>query len=231
LKKEIIHNPAIKILLIILAIALVTPVLVKTIFYWDGLKNQHSWLPILVWSGCVFLQVILLLSLFTERTINSCSKPRSLKKAGINALLVIVALVITIGSILSSALLPAGAEIFLHGFDKWIKKNVDTVSIQNWLETAGEQYFNKSYSIKEGFPQELPEFIVRLHQSYISFNESELDGSKVIMLSWGGGMSHWGVVVGNPEMKMPSEGKIEIHEGFVRFQKPVKAGVYIFDEG
>lgn len=133
---------------------------------------------------------------------------------------------------------PAGAEIFLRGFEKWVERNVDTDAIQEWIITAPEGYWAdpcdidwRFYGAEEELPKGLPQCFAEFKRQYVIFQRSELDGSRIIRFEWGGAMGHWGMVVGNPEMKMPSERKVEISEGFVRFQKPVKAGVYIYDEG
>lgn len=131
-----------------------------------------------------------------------------------------------------------GAVTFLRGFEKWAVRNVDTGAIQEWLVRAPESYwgdpcepYGKFYWMGEELPKELPSCFTEFKPQHVIFERSELDGSRIVRFGWGGAMSHWGVVVGNPEMKMPSERKIETSEGLVHFQKPIKAGVYIFDEG
>jgi hypothetical protein len=133
---------------------------------------------------------------------------------------------------------PCGAQIFLKGFEKWVTKQVDTESIQTWISSADEKYwqsqvcyYGPDYLAEERFPKELADFLKDFEVKYIYFERSNLDNSKTIHFEWGGGMFHWSLVIGDPNMMMP-EKEIEWFSDYdVEYRRILKPGVYIFSRG
>jgi len=120
---------------------------------------------------------------------------------------------------------------FLRGFEQWVLREVDADAIQQWLATEGHSYANRQYNIREGFPKELPDFLVRFKPKFISFRNSMSEGGPCVEFGWGGGLASWGLIIGSPDMPMPKEGAINLTESETEFRRPVKPGVYVVDRG
>lgn len=127
----------------------------------------------------------------------------------------------------------------LRGFDKWVLRNVNSEAIQEWIIDANESFwfsevsenFDNCYIAREGFPEELPDFLVGFKPCRICFEKSNLDGSKMVEYSWGGGMFHWNLIIGEPNMAMPEKEIEKIQEGLWQYRKIVKPGVYVYTNG
>ena len=131
-----------------------------------------------------------------------------------------------------------GAMTFLRGFEKWAERNVDTGAIQEWIVRAPESYWGdpcelngKSYRAEEMQPKELPQCFTGFKWKYVIFQWSELDGSKMVRFGWGGGMFHWDLVVGDPNMKMPELTEEWYFNSEVEFRRMLKPGVYVCTRG
>jgi hypothetical protein len=128
-----------------------------------------------------------------------------------------------------------GAMTFLRGFEKWANRNVDTDAVQDWIVKAPESYWGdpcepdwKFYQAEEELPKGLPQCFTKFKRQYVIFQRSELDGSRIVRFEWGGGMFHWSLVVGNPDMKMPKLMEERYSDYDVEFRRILKPGVYVY---
>jgi hypothetical protein len=131
-----------------------------------------------------------------------------------------------------------GAMTFLRGFEKWAERNVDTGAIQEWIVRAPESYWGdpcepngKFYRAEEELPKELPKCFTEFKRQYVIFERSELDGSRIVRFGWGGGMFHWNLVVGDPNMKIPELTEEWYSDYEVEFRRMLKPGVYVYTRG
>lgn len=125
----------------------------------------------------------------------------------------------------------AGAVKFLRGYEKWVQKEVDIASIQEWLISLDTAYSGKFYFEAEDFPEELPTVVTNLKPYHISF--SDFDGEqRSVKFEWGSAMGHWGIIIGLPGMETPKEEDLIKHsESEWEYRRPIQSGVYIFDRG
>lgn len=195
--------------------------------YFDGLRNDPSFLPIFLFAGYELLKLVLLIGAAVVLIVSVCYGKLHLNKDKIVAILFLCALITFLGY---WYVRPPGAVIYLQGLKKWVERKVDTNAIQNWLLTADSKYWDQRLvcDIRKGFPAELPDSLVGFDPKFIWFEHSEFDGSKTIKFSWGGGLAHWGFVVGEPGMKMPGRGKVDMSDSDIEFRRIVKGGVYVF---
>jgi hypothetical protein len=130
-----------------------------------------------------------------------------------------------------------GAMTFLRGFERWTERNVDTIAIQRWMADANDNYwdsrhwYGKSYPAKEVIPEEFPDFLKDFNPQYLWLERSELDGTKIIRFEWGGALGHWGIVIGDPSMKMPELTEESYSKSVVEFRRILKPGVYVYGRG
>ena len=127
---------------------------------------------------------------------------------------------------------------FLRGFERWADRNVNTGAIQEWLVAAPESYWGdpcepdgRFYTSRDELPKGLPQCFTEFEQQYIAFERSELDGSRTIRFTWGGGMFHWSLVVGDPNMKMPELTEEWYDDYDVEFRRILGPGVYVCSRG
>ena len=124
---------------------------------------------------------------------------------------------------------------FLKGYEKWVTKNIDINSVQNWLESGeADKYIieRDSNNYFEDSRDNLPDFITSQDPSYIFFNGQDTERGKSIELEWGGGMEHWGIVIGLPSSNSQQEGiNREQYSSYTEHRHPIQTGVYIFNGG
>jgi hypothetical protein len=147
------------------------------------------------------------------------------------SILSIVILVIVVAApFIALSITTPGAKIFIQGYKSWVMENFDVDLIQDWIAKAPDYYWNErkicSYEAK---PDGFPPCSKDCEFQYVSFEHSDLDSSKVIRLEYGGGMSHWGIVVGPPEMKMPDKTEYRTNRSSVEFRKVIKPGAYVYN--
>jgi hypothetical protein len=130
-----------------------------------------------------------------------------------------------------------GAVTYLKGFERWVTRNVDTDAIQQWI-LVNECYWPDPkrqdegfYGLGKGIPDDLPECFTGFRRQYIYFKYSELDHSRVVGFEWGGPMSHWGIIIGPPNMKMPELMEEWYDDYDVVFRRILKPGVYVYSRG
>lgn len=139
---------------------------------------------------------------------------------------------------ISPAFVESPTVTFLRGFEGWVNRNVDTDAVQKWIAT-NESYWptsddenGKFYDTRrEELPDELPGCFRKFKIQSVYFKRSELGSSRIVEFRWGGGMWHWGVVIGDPNMVMPESGWEEISDGFWKYRRVIKAHVYIYSDG
>ena len=144
----------------------------------------------------------------------------------------ILSILIFIGSwILPFICLPPGAVFFLKGYEKWVSKNVDIKAIQTWLLSGeADKYIGQIYA--GNFPDDLPDFMTDFDPKSIFFHGEESERGKSVKFEWGGGLGHWGIVVGSPTTKTKQKGMIgEPGSPYVEHRRPIIPGVYIFYGG
>jgi hypothetical protein len=127
---------------------------------------------------------------------------------------------------------PGGPGTFFKGFETWVNKNVDSNSIQAWIKTADEKYWQTEVcyvpSVEKPVPEELPAFLKNINFRCLKFQRSELDGSKILHFMWGGVFFHWNLIIGDSKMKMPVKTIEKFSDGDVEFRRIIRPGVYIY---
>ena len=228
-------------ILIMALVAVILPVLGRVLSYLSGYFSTSStfavglfMLDILIWPGQILLTLILIIFFLYE----CFNKNFNYKKLFLCILLILGTLSVSILSFPLQNTPPTGTDLFMKGFESWVIKQVDTSSIQTWIQSADAIYWeaeNNFFSIAEsderGIPEELPDFIKEFGVQYISFERSELDNSRIIRFGWGGGMFRWSLVIGGPNMEMPKQ-EVEWYSDYdVEFRRIIKPVVYVFTRG
>ena len=147
--------------------------------------------------------------------------------------------VLMVGFCVGWFLPPVGAVTFLQGFEKWVAENIGTAEIQSWMADADKDFWgdrpdnldSKFYGLETELPDDLPPCFPSAKLQYLSFERSELDGSKIVRLEWGGALGHWGVVIGDSNIKMPGPGVEKVSDSYWEYRRILKPGVYIYDGG
>jgi hypothetical protein len=198
--------------------------------YFDGLRNEPSFLPMFLFVGYQLLKLGLLICATVVLIVGISYGKLRLVSHKVGVALFVCAVVTFLGYWQVS---PPGALIFLQGSKKWVEHEVDTIAIQNWLSTADGKYWDQhqTYDIREGFPAQFPTCLVSFNPKFIWFQHSDLDGLKTIRFGWGGGLSSWGFVVGEPGLKIPEREKAQISNSYIEYRRIVKPGVYVFNGG
>jgi hypothetical protein len=132
-----------------------------------------------------------------------------------------------------------GAVTFLRGFKGWVSRNVDTDAIQNWIVDANESFwdygiskdFAEVYKTPSGYTEKFPDFLVEFKPQRAYFERSRLDYSRMIEYIWGGGMFHWNLIIGEPNMAMPELMEEWYDDYDVEFRIILKPGVYVYSRG
>jgi len=180
-------------------------------------------------------QVLLLLTSGVAFLIICSGRRLGKKQLVISLFSLSVALIVCLLNFPLMKLRPAGAQVFLKGFEKWVNNNVDTNSIQLWIQSTDEKYWESGRVLDmayyKGIQEELPDFMKEFGPKYIHFELSELDNSKTVHFRWGGGMFSWNLVIGEPNMKMPAQEVEWFSDYDVEFRRFLKPGVYVFSRG
>ena len=223
--KKIPYKLEILILTTIPVISIIEWTHIDILSYRGGLRNFPSWGFILLIIYEPLKIAVVLLTFFRFLYVKYVKK---LKKYFTTAILSIL---IFIGSwILPFICLPPGAVFFLKGYEKWVSKNVDIKAIQTWLLSGeADKYIGQIYA--GNFPDDLPDFMTNFNPKSMEFHGEESEKGKCIEFESGGGLAHWGIVVGSPTMKTKQEGVIKHSESDYEYRRSIQPGVYIFDRG
>jgi hypothetical protein len=181
-----------------------------------------------VFVGVYFLLVLTSLVFIASAIVRFFRSPRTLRHILLQIVFLIAPPAFLVGGFLAT---PPGASAFLRGFERWVLQEVDTDAIQKWLATEGRDFAGRQYDIRHGFPEELPDFLVRFKPKFISFRNYISEGGPCVEFGWGGGLASWGLIVGLPAMPTPKEGAINLTESETEFRHPVKPGVYVVERG
>jgi hypothetical protein len=114
-------------------------------------------------------------------------------------------------------------ERFTSGFADRIKSKADIEAIRNWLKTLSkERCTGQATDLSFGG---YPKSVKVLKPRYVRLG---LDGSRNpnVRLTWGGGLSHWGVVIGTWNMQIPPSDFSQFRD----YRLPVEPGVYVWYE-
>ncbi len=224
--KKIPYKLEILILTTIPVISIIEWTHIDILSYRGGLRNFPSWGFILLIIYEPLKIAVVLLTFFRFLYVKYVKK---LKKYFTTAILSIL---FFIGSwILPFICLPPGAVFFLKGYEKWVSKNVDIKAIQTWLLSGeADKYIGQIYA--GNFPDDLPDFMTNFNPKSMEFHGEESEKGKCIEFESGGGLAHWGILVGSPTMKTKQEGRIEEPgSSYVEYRRPIMQGVYIFNGG
>ena len=123
------------------------------------------------------------------------------------------------------------AAVFLKGFEQYVVQNADIDAIQTWLAGEGQKYSGHSYNAADGFPEELPECMVKLHPRFISFKSANSPNGIRVEITWIEVMDEYGLIIGSSSMDTPKKGHIKLEYGDYEFRRPVKQGAYVFLRG
>ncbi|MHC4426201.1 MAG: hypothetical protein ACYSYV_08900 [Planctomycetota bacterium] len=122
------------------------------------------------------------------------------------------------------------SPVFLKGLEQWVLQEADVDAIQTWLASEGAKHAGQQY-YQEGFPEELPECLVELNPTLISFSGSVSKNGPSVEIIWPFFVDVCGLIVGPPTMETPEEGRIKLHRAYYEFRRPVKPGAYVFIRG
>ncbi|MBN2182736.1 MAG: hypothetical protein JW715_12560 [Sedimentisphaerales bacterium] len=123
------------------------------------------------------------------------------------------------------------SPVFLEGLEQWVLQETDIDAIQTWLASEGAEHAGQSYYADNGFPEELPECLVKLHPVYIKFSNSDSQDRPSIEIVWPFAMEECGLIVGSPSMETPKKGCLKIRKDYYEYRRPVKPGAYVFTRG
>jgi len=223
--KKIPYKLEILILTTIPVISIIEWTHIDILSYRGGLRNFPSWGFILL---IIYEPLKIAVVVFAVVRFCIVKHVKRLKKYFTTAILSIL---IFIGSwILPFICLPPGAVFFLKGYEKWVSKNVDIKAIQIWLLSGeADKYIGQIYA--GNFPDDLPDFMTNFNPKSMEFHGEESEKGKCIEFESGGGLAHWGIVVGSPTMKTKQEGVIKHSESDYEYRRSIQPGVYIFDRG
>ena len=229
--KKIHYKFDIIILTTILAVSIIERVHIDMIFYNAGLVNGIGFKALSY--GLLYELSKIVIVLFAVTRIFFHLKPgKRNKKCAVTAL---VSFLIYIGSwIFMFTFDQPGAVHHLRGFEKWVAKNVDVDAVQTWIMSPdADQYLrNKSSTyINYALPKDLPDFVSNFGPEYIAFRADESDKGRHVEIGWSTLGGSWGIIVGSPTMKTKQEGMIRHSKYHNEFRRPIKSGVYIFNEG
>lgn len=224
----ILTNPAVQ----AVVFTILSLVLLDTSSYIDGIRGGYSFSIYAVMVIPVYL--ILMLLPLVQAIVGVCSSFWRIRAISRESIMSVVVLGIVVAAPFAAFFvsLPR-ADMFLQGYKRWAQKHVDIDVIQDWIAKAPDCYWNEpeTYNSREGKPDGFPQCLKDCEFQYVFFEQSDIDGSKVVRLEWGGGMAHWGIVVGPSQMKMPDKREYEISESCVEIRKTVKPGAYVYDKG
>ncbi|MHC4396501.1 MAG: hypothetical protein ACYS1A_12680 [Planctomycetota bacterium] len=205
--------------------------------YLAGLSNKPPafacLFTLILWPSQILLLLISVISLIVLTVGRRLRK----KQFVIGVLSFSIALIACVVNFPLMKIRPAGAQIFLKGFEKWVDTQVDMKSIQLWIQVADEglwesrHCYGPSYPTEERIPEEFPDFLKDFEPQYLWLERSELDGSRRTRFEWGGPMFHWSLVIGDPNMKMPEQEVEWFSDYDVEFRRILQPGVYIFSRG
>ncbi len=123
------------------------------------------------------------------------------------------------------------SPVFLKGFEQWVLQEADIDAIQTWLVSEGAKHAGQHYISEDGFPEELPECLVKLKPWFISFSNSVSKNGPSVEIIWFFVSDEYGLIVGSPEMETPKKGRIILDHSTYEFRRPVKPGAYVFIRG
>ena len=230
-KLEITSGAYIVLIILLMVLAIGGSFLINRPWYEAGIQNRvvHS----IVYSFGLFIilyPVMAIIALYI-----SISALMSLLKRHSNVGQVLFKLVlIPIGPVIVCCTFffsGPGAAVFLEGFEQYVVQNADIDTIQTWLASEGQKYSGYSYNAADGFPEELPEGLVKLHPRFISFKGSNSTNEMRVEMTWFFIMDEYGIIIGSPSMETPKKGHIKLDYGDYEFRRPVKQGAYVFSRG
>ncbi len=227
--KKIPYKLEILILTTIPVISIIEWTHIDILSYRGGLRNFPSWGFILLIIYEPLKIAVVLLTFFRFLYVKYVKYVKKLNKYFNTAILSIL---FYFGSlILPFICLPPGSAFFLKGHEKWVSKNVDIKAIQTWLLSGeADKYIGQIYA--GNFPDDLPDFMTDFDPKSIFFHGEESERVKSVKFEWGGGLGHWGIVVGSPTTKTKQKGMIgEPGSPYVEHRRPIIPGVYIFYGG
>ncbi len=139
---------------------------------------------------------------------------------------VVIAVLPPIALVTSELLCLARVPIFMKGFERWTRENVDVDAIQNWLPSDGAAHADRTYD-RDSLAA-LPPCFAQLKPWYIRFKNEPTEDCLTVELSWGSERaSHRGVVVGPPNMALPLTPTTVRKAGCSEYRRAVGPGVYI----
>ena len=223
--KKVSYKFDIAFISVFLVVCVGQPFFVSYMEYRGGMANECGW-GFLLWIMYWPLKLLLLSFWSILGLVRIFIRKRTIKNKLKAALIILPFFFLLIPPVYDVAPL---APVFLKGYEKWVTKNMNTDAIKQWLAKEGDHYKGQQYI--DEFPKEFPVFLTKFKPHYIYFDTSKFDGTIYIEFEWGGGMAHWGVRIGPPNMKIPQEEESMIRKSTVEFRRIIAPGVYIFERG
>ena len=114
------------------------------------------------------------------------------------------------------------APAFLSGFRDRIKSKADIPAIREWLRTLdkGDYDDNAKPLPTDKWPKSLK--VLNPPGIHIMRNQQ---GNLRIKIIWGGGLFHWGVIIGVEDLEIPASEFVVSHGNWLS----VQPGVYVYD--
>lgn len=204
--------------------------------YVCGLYNQLAIMAVMTFIWVIWLvPVALCYGVLLLRSI--ISWPRHIKKKSVLLLLRLL-VIFGLGAYLVlpfTPVRPHGFNVYIKGFEKYIRAKADIAGIRSWLDTLEPDdcvVYNitnahdgtKSSSPKDLQEQEWPEVISTLKPRYVTLSVDE-DKHPKVRLNWGSGfLGSWGLVVGNEAMPTPESDLSQYGE----YRREIHKGTYIW---
>lgn len=117
---------------------------------------------------------------------------------------------------------------FMYGLQTRMKSKADVEAIRAWLQSLGDEDYDKSDHAYNRFPHnrgEWPEPLRVLKPGMIFLSADE-NGNAKVRLGWGSSPieGHWGVEIGAENMEIPPSD----FSMYGEYRLPVEPGVYVF---
>ena len=233
LKREIPKKACIILIIVISVLAIGGSILFPRFEYMAGARNDATYSLFLVFPLSMLFLIITPMAVCCSIIALIRLISLVLKHSDIRQILFMLALLVLGPAIVFCAFeyISPLSPVFLEGFEQWVLKETDIDAIQTWLESEGAKHIGQVYSSKEGFPDDLPKFLVDLNPKLISFKYSTSRNGPIITFNWLLFMDDYGLIVGPPEMETPQKGLIKLRRDYYEFRRPVKPGAYIFIRG
>lgn len=208
---------------------------IMPIYYLCGLKNNFAAIWHMFFIARRFV-IPFILAFICELLIIAIIWPRRIRtkrnKIIVPLLAILILLLVTFGGYF----LPMQSPIacYMRGFERYIQKNIDVSAVREWVETIPPEIFEKYKGALVFGEVESADWLTSqamihnfesLSPSYL-FLYRDADASRVVNIEWGGGMWHWGVLIGNENAPMEEI----VNDRDYDLTREIQKGVYVYSD-